>query len=79
MQLLYWLSLSFGLLVLAQQAPKELDIKSTFVPSDCHTKAQKGDAIKVHYVRWLLHALSERLCTWPKPPSADRKAIFQRQ
>ncbi|KAI9461305.1 hypothetical protein BJY52DRAFT_220893 [Lactarius psammicola] len=50
MQLLYWLSLSFGLLVLAQaQAPKELDIKTTFEPSDCNVKAQKGDAIKVHY------------------------------
>ena len=54
MQLLYWLSLSFGLLVLAQQqAPEQLDIKSTFEPSDCSLKAQKGDAIKVHYVRWL--------------------------
>jgi hypothetical protein len=51
MQLLYWLSLSFGLLVLAQ--PKELDIKTTFEPSNCNVKAQKGDAIKVHYVRWL--------------------------
>jgi len=50
MQLLYWLSLSFALLVSAQQdAPKELDIKSTFEPSDCNVKAQKGDAIKVHY------------------------------
>jgi FK506-binding protein 2 len=47
MQLLYWLSLSFGLLVLAQ--PKELDIKTTFEPSNCNVKAQKGDAIKVHY------------------------------
>ena len=63
MQLLYWLSLSFGLLVLAQQAPKELDIKTTFEPSDCHTKAKKGDAIKVHYVRWLSARLTEPLCT----------------
>lgn len=50
MQLSYWLSLSFGLLVLAQQqSPKELDIKTTFEPSDCNAKARKGDAIKVHY------------------------------
>jgi len=53
MQLLYWLSLSFGLLVSAQQAPEKLDIKTTFEPSDCNVKAQNGDAIKVHYVRWL--------------------------
>ncbi|KAH9034846.1 hypothetical protein EDB85DRAFT_1945726 [Lactarius pseudohatsudake] len=50
MQLLHWLSLSFGLLALAQQqAPTELDIKKTFEPSDCSVKAKKGDAIKVHY------------------------------
>jgi len=49
MQLLYLLSLSFGLFVLAQQAPEELDIKTTFEPSNCNTKAQKGEAIKVHY------------------------------
>jgi hypothetical protein len=71
--LVYGLLLSFGLLVSAQQAPKELDIKTTFEPSDCRTKAQKGDAIKVHYVRWLP---AYRLSTWPKPASADRKAIF---
>ncbi|KAH8994037.1 hypothetical protein EDB92DRAFT_354326 [Lactarius akahatsu] len=50
MQLLHWLSLSFGLLALAQQqAPTELDIKTTFSPPDCGVKAKKGDAIKVHY------------------------------
>jgi hypothetical protein len=53
----YCLSLSLALLVLAQQAPKELDIKTTFEPSHCITKARKGDAIKVHYVRWLPDAL----------------------
>ena len=50
------LSLSLALHVLAHQAPNELDIKTTFEPSDCITKAQKGDAIKVHYVRWLSDA-----------------------
>lgn len=45
----YCLSLSLALLVLAQQAPKGLDIKTTFEPSDCITKARKGDPIKVHY------------------------------
>jgi hypothetical protein len=54
MQLLQWLSvLAFGLLVSAQQSPppKELEIKTTYTPSDCTAKAKKGDAIKVHYVR----------------------------
>lgn len=73
MQFLYLLLLSFGLLVSAQQAPKELDIKTTFEPSDCKTKAQKGDAIKVHYVRWFP---AHRFSSWPKLASADRKAIF---
>jgi len=52
MQILHWVSvLAFGLLVSAQQSPKELDIKTTHTPSDCTVKANKGDAIKVHYVR----------------------------
>ncbi len=56
MQLSRWLSvLAFGLLVSAEQQPesppKELDIKTTYTPSDCTVKAQKGDPIKVHYVR----------------------------
>src|SRR5487761_1499880 len=48
MQLLRWLSvLAFGLLVSAQQSPppKELEIKTTYTPSDCTAKANKGDAI----------------------------------
>ena len=36
---------------MAQQVPNELDIKTTFTPSGCNVKAQKGDSIKVHYVR----------------------------
>jgi hypothetical protein len=58
MQLLQWLSVfAFGLLVSAEQqsAPKELDIKTTYTPSDCTVKAQKGDPIKVHYVRSYIH------------------------
>jgi len=55
MQLLQWFSvIVFGLLVSAQQSPpKELEIKTTHTPADCTAKAQKGDAIKVHYVRRL--------------------------
>jgi len=51
MQLLQWFSVAvFGLLVSAQQSPpKELEIETTHTPSDCTAKAQKGDAIKVHY------------------------------
>lgn len=58
MQVLHWLSvLVFGLLVSAQQSPPtELDIKTTHTPSDCTSKANKGDAIKVHYVRRELSA-----------------------
>ena len=58
MQLLQWLSVfAFGLLVSAEQQPlpKELDIKTTYKPSDCTVKAQKGDPIKVHYVRFLIY------------------------
>lgn len=53
MQVLQLLSLLvFGLLASAQQSPpKELEIKTTYTPSDCSVKAHKGDAIKVHYVR----------------------------
>ena len=58
MQLLRWLSVfAFGLLVSAEQQPlpKELDIKTTYKPSDCTVKAQKGDPIKVHYVRFYIY------------------------
>jgi hypothetical protein len=58
MQLLQWLPVFvFGLLASAEQqqqsTPKELEIKTTYTPSDCSVKAQKGDPIKVHYVRFL--------------------------
>jgi FK506-binding protein 2 len=52
MQLLKWVSVfAFGLLVSAEQQspPKELDIKTTYTPSDCTVKARKDDSIKVHY------------------------------
>ncbi|KAH9961242.1 hypothetical protein BC827DRAFT_1203440 [Russula dissimulans] len=51
MQPLQWFSvIVFGLLVSAQQSPpKELEIKTTYTPSDCTVKAQNGDAIMVHY------------------------------
>jgi len=57
MQLLKWVSVfAFGLLVSAEQQspPKELEIKTTYTPSDCTVKAQKGDPIKVHYTGTLL-------------------------
>ena len=50
--LLNWLSV----LVLAwvvsasKEAPTELKIDVTHKPEDCPVTAQKGDAIKVHYV-----------------------------
>jgi FK506-binding protein 2 len=56
MQLLRWVSVfAFGLLVSAEQQspPNELVIKTTYTPSDCTVKAQKGDPIKVHYVRFI--------------------------
>ena len=81
MQILHLLSvLVFGLLVSAQQSPpKELDIKTTHTPSDCTAKANKGDAIKVHYVRrkpsgtsiwalWVyLNQFSDQLCLSHRP------------
>jgi FK506-binding protein 2 len=66
MQLLKWVSvLAFGLLVSAEQQsqPKELDIKTTYTPSDCTVKAQKGDPIKVHYVRFTVYYVSAYLLT----------------
>ena len=66
MQLLQWLPVfAFGLLASAEQQqhlpiPKELDIKTTYTPSDCTVKAQKGDPIKVHYVRCVLYTLFSR-------------------
>lgn len=35
----------------AQEPPTELQIDTTFKPEDCAVTAQKGDSIKVHYVR----------------------------
>jgi len=51
MQLLRWFSVGvFALLVSAEQSqPTELEIKTTHTPAACTIKAQKGDAIKVHY------------------------------
>ena len=55
MHILSWLSyiLVAATVVLAdEKAPvKELKIDTTYKPAECPTKAQKGDAIKVHYVR----------------------------
>jgi len=90
MQLLHLLSvLVFGLLVSAQQSPlqKELEIKTTYTPSDCNAKAKKGDAIKVHYVRsqasarllarvWCVCRFSQGLTIFSL---ADRKTAFQWQ
>ncbi|KAI0305681.1 hypothetical protein B0F90DRAFT_1091228 [Multifurca ochricompacta] len=50
MRLLHALSLlTLGLVVSANNSPKELHIKTTYEPTDCKIKAKKGDAIKVHY------------------------------
>ena len=57
MQLLRWLPVfAFGLLASAEQQspPTKLEIKTTYTPSDCTVKAQKGDPIKVHYVCLLI-------------------------
>lgn len=37
--------------VVAKEPPKELEIKTTFLPEECKLKAQTGDSIEVHYVR----------------------------
>ena len=66
MQLSQWLSVfAFGLLASAQQSPpKELEIKTTYAPSDCTVKAQRGDPIKVHYVRLLYLRVDVLCCMW---------------
>lgn len=53
--LVNWLSvLMFAWVVsAAQEPPTELQIDTTFKPADCPVTAQKGDSIKVHYVRQL--------------------------
>ena len=86
MQLLQWLPIFvFGLLASAEQqqqqqqsTPKELEIKTTYTPSDCSVKAQKGDPIKVHYVRFFLRIVLYCGVDVTKPlPSTDRDAILQ--
>jgi hypothetical protein len=72
----YCLSLSLALLVLAQQAPKGLDIKTTFEPSDCITKARKGDPIKVHYVRWLSLTLNRNVFVRGLNPPLQTGKLF---
>ena len=84
MQLLKWVSVfAFGLLVSAEQQspPKELDIKTTYTPSDCTVKARKDDSIKVHYVRFITPT---QCVDVTKPLSlsrmhTDRNAILQWQ
>ena len=56
MQLLNVLfGLLFAIVVAAQDAgaPKELVIETTYAPPECSIKSQKGDVVKVHYVRVL--------------------------
>jgi FK506-binding protein 2 len=81
MQLLQTLSIfAFGLLVSAVQSPpEELEIKTTYTPSDCTVKAQKGDPIKVHYVRLFFHTHVPRVesTTWLRPlPLAQTGKLF---
>ena len=51
MRLLTFISSLFAAstVVMAYEAPKELDIKTTFMPEGCTVKAQTGDSIQVHY------------------------------
>ncbi|KAJ7116055.1 hypothetical protein C8R44DRAFT_628833 [Mycena epipterygia] len=50
MRVATWLSsLLFAVVVLAADAPTELQIETTHLPEDCPAKAQKGDSIQVHY------------------------------
>lgn len=51
MQLFNWLScLLFAVVVVAKEAPTELEIKTTYLPEDCKIRAKNGDSIQVHYV-----------------------------
>lgn len=53
MRVAAWLSslLFAAVAVLAADPPTTLQIDTTYLPEDCPAKAQKGDSIKVHYVR----------------------------
>lgn len=48
----YLIILLFALAAVAEtpEAPKELQIESTYTPADCSNKAQNGDVLQVHYV-----------------------------
>ena len=59
MQILNFIAaLLCAVVVLAVEQPTELKIVTTFWPDECPVKAQKGDAIKVHYVRTCQVAVS---------------------
>ena len=42
--------LILALAVVAEDAPTELKIDTTYVPDDCKVKSQNGDKLQVHYV-----------------------------
>lgn len=61
LQLLTLVSLVFfALLALADEAPTELVIDTTYLPESCNAKAAKGDSIKVHYVRDICYIFKEQ-------------------
>ncbi|KAJ7154164.1 hypothetical protein C8R46DRAFT_1118879 [Mycena filopes] len=50
MRVATWLSsIVFAVVVLAADAPTELQIETTFMPEECPAKAAKGDFLEVHY------------------------------
>ncbi|OCH92467.1 hypothetical protein OBBRIDRAFT_791213 [Obba rivulosa] len=50
MKLLLFLTVFlFAVVSFAMDPPTQLEIETTYTPSDCSVKAQTGDRIKVHY------------------------------
>jgi hypothetical protein len=57
MYLLSWISLLvFSLVVCAKESPTELQVDTTYKPTDCPATAKTGDSIKVHYVSSLIRS-----------------------
>ena len=79
MQLLNVLfGLLFAIVVAAQDAgaPKELVIETTYAPPECSIKSQKGDVVKVHYVRsCFCNAYSS---CWSQLSLTDWQAVLKR-
>lgn len=62
MQWYSWLSLLvLPALILAEEPPEGIEIKTTFSPETCTLKAEKGDTVTTHYVCAIYLSIVSRL------------------